>query len=38
MIVGSILKPKKRHMDFKALLDVVEDGMFNKKRQDKETF
>lgn len=37
MIVGTILKPQKRNTDFIALLDVVEDGMYNKKRQDKET-
>lgn len=37
MIVGSILKPKKRNTGFIALLDMVEDGMYNEKRQDKET-
>lgn len=37
MIVGTILKPKKCNTDFIALLDMVEDGMYNKKRKDKET-
>lgn len=37
MIVGSILKTKKHNTDFIALLDIVEDGMYNDKSQDKET-
>lgn len=37
MIVGSTFKPEKHNIDFIAVLDMVEDGMYNKERQDKET-
>lgn len=33
MIVGSLLKPEKHNTDFVTLLDVVENGMYNKRRQ-----
>lgn len=37
VVVGSLLKPEKLNTDFVALLNMVENGMYNKRRQYKVT-